>query len=400
MGRVSAECGTHGDNAMRAKLRRIARCLLPILIAASIPILLARCTPQWFPDSRQIVYVAPIGKVTLHNVETMESKQLAQLKFPVAGLAVWPTGDRVAVTHFPTADRQQLQVTVFDLDGNEKHASGKLELKGIGADEKNYLFFMHTFVAPNGKHLVTFLPGNSGAVSYEFETQTFHSYPKVMPIGLFAGMAAAALLDDKKESLPMGFDVPAVTPDSKGFVAIAGDGADARFVYVPWGAKEPIDIKLPHDALAAIEKAGDGEARRQGVGVGAIPSWREGKLVMYLQGGELSIDPIQRKCGFESNMHADGLLQHAEREKAAVIGELAAGGILQFREKKLQIWRRGTEPATLFEYRDGAGILGLSVSPDRRKVLLRVMADEKDTVQVFDLTGRQLAKLQHASFGR
>ena len=72
---------------MRKKLRRIGRFLLPVFIAVSLPILLARCTPQWFPDSKQIVYLASDGSVTLYNVETEESKRLTRIAFPLAGLA-------------------------------------------------------------------------------------------------------------------------------------------------------------------------------------------------------------------------------------------------------------------------------------------------------------------------
>ena len=378
---------------MRERLRRWGRFALPVLIAVAIPVLLARCTPQWLPDSKRFVYLAGNGTVQLYDIEAKRSRRIAQLKFPMAGIAVWPTGDRVAVVHLPEKDKPKLQVTVYDLEGNELHASPihQTELDGKGAAE--FIMMLSTSVSPDGKHIVAFPPGGGGAITYNMETKKFQEYRDLASIGLLAGVIASKSDVDRKY-VPMGFDVSAATPDGKGFIAIRQSGGGG-FVFIPWGEEEPVDIKFSDRQRKAMEAAVDDKSK--GPGVATIPRWDGGTLKMHIDGGTLSIDHGMRSTTYESDMRSDVLLQHAKKQEAIVVCHFASGAILQIKEKQLQLWLRGADTVALTEQREEGGILALSVSPDAEKVLVRSIANGKDFLEVYNLRGERLAQLEHAS---
>ena len=377
---------------MKCKLRRYA---VPILMALAIPILLTRCTPAWLPDSKRFVYAGADGSVDLYNIETKEKQQIARLKFPAAGVAVFPGGERIAVVHYPQGDEPKMQVSVFDLKGKRLHDSGEHDIGGLGGGDGKLMHLLSTHVSPDGKHLIAFMPGNGGAVTYDLQRKKFRNIPKLMPIGLFAGMAASAGREDQKY-LPMAFDVPAVTPDGKGFVAMR-ESEDNPFVYYQWDRDEPTRLELSAEDRDTLKTSFEAKDKDKAIGVATMARWQGDALVMHLQGSELRLNPGVGKCSVETTMASDALLQHATRQKATVIAKLDRDTILQLQDAQLQIWRRNRGAITLLERQEDGGILGVSPAPDGRSILVRSIASGKDVVQVFNVQGEKLAELKQAS---
>ena len=378
---------------MKSKVRKIGRFVLPVLIAVSIPVLLARCTPQWLPDSKQFVYLASDGTVVLYNLESEKSTAIAKLTFPVGGVAAWPTGDRIAVVQFPEDGKPKVKVAVYDLTGKELHVSPLREIEGMKL-EGGYVPVISTSVSPDGKHLVTFPPGNSSAITYDFEQKKFQHYPGVMPISMLAG-AIATMGDQTKGHMPLGFDVPPVTPDGKGFVAIQ-QGGGGSFVFYRWGEKEPDLLKFAKEERETMEKEVKRPEEQNTGGLATIPRWEMGQLVMRLQQGTLRIDPMDKKCTYKTDMRSEGLLQHAEKHKVIVIAEMADRTLLQINGKRLELSRQAKTTELLEQVKNG-GVLALSLSPDGEKILTRNIADGKDVLEVFNRQGERLAKVEHNS---
>ena len=379
----------------KEKLRRIARFALPVLIALAIPILLARCTPQWLPDSNRIVYLSGVGKLMLYNIETEESRQIAALPTPVAGFAVLPKGERVAVASFDKQDRPSLTFRLFDLEGRELHVSKPYELKGKGGGPGEMMLMLTTSASPEGRHLVAFLPGEGGAVTYDTQTKEFQQYPKIMSFAFLAG-ALAMSGDGESGKLPLGIDVSSATPDGQGFVAIQAEGEDANFLFCQWGKPEPIVLKLSDADRKTMKDVAGNDPDKRKFGVATIPKWSKNRLVMHVQDMTLELDIDERTCRFEKDMRGDVLFQHAEKEKSMVLGETDSGAILQIKDGTLQLFRRGAATVALQDQQK-SGILAISISPDRRKLLTRSMADQKSLLRVYDENGRKLAELEHAS---
>ena len=374
---------------------RFVRCL-SILFALAMPVLLARCTPAWLPDSSGFLYVAADGTVLSYDLEAKKSVRIAKLKSPLAGLAVLPTGDRVAIVHFPDEEKPELQVSVYTTAGEKLHESPLHKVTGMNKPEPAMAFLLSTSVSPDGKHLVTFPPSGALAVTYDFEKKTFREYEDLMSMSIVAGMAASSGEDDRRFA-PMGFDVPSATPDGKGFIAVR-QGSEGGFVFLAWGSDDPVMMDLSDEDKKAANEAGNRPEGKKSFGVATIPRWEEGALVMRLQDSVLRADLEKRTCTFKHDMRGDGLLNHAEKHDAVVITVLKremgkSDLILQMQDKQLQLVQPGREAIALNERREEGGILAISISPDGQKILSRSMADGKDTVEVFNLAGQKLATL-------
>ena len=380
----------------KEKLRRIVRFAMPVLIALAIPILLARCTPQWLPDSNRIVYLSGVGKLMAYNIETEESRQITALPTPVAGFAVLPKGERVAVASFDKQERSSLTFRLFDLEGRELHVSKPYDLKGKdGGPGEMMMLMLTTSASPDGRHLVAFLPGDGGAVTYDTQTKEFQQYPKIMSFAFVAG-ALAMTGEGESGKLPLGIDISSATPDGQGFVAVQAEGEDANFLFCPWGKPEPIVLKLSDADRKTMKEVAGNDPEKRKFGVATIPRWSKNRLVMHVQDRTLELDIDERTCRFEKDMRSDVLFQHAEKEKSMVLAETDAGAIVQIKDGALQLLRRGAARLALQDQKK-SGVLAISISPDRKKLLTRSMADQKSLLRVFDENGRNLAELEHAS---
>lgn len=369
---------------MKRRLRRIAAVVVPILIAVALPILFSRCTPQWLPDSSGFIYIATTGEVKAYDLKTGKSRQLTKLKFPVAGLAVWPSGDRVCVARFRQGDKAAMQIATYDLRGNEKHVSPWHPLKEGTTKEGFYMVDSH--VSPDGKHVVTFVPSLQTAIIYDVERRTFRNVKNAASLSLLGGAIGEAT---GREQMPWFHNVSAATPDGKGFIAMRQiqGGDDIHFALFPWGAGEPRKIPLPDEQKKALLQA---EKEKQ-IRVATVPQWKGGVLSMQLRDLTLRIDPAMRVASLKKDMQSDHLYQHAEKHGVRVLHQFAGSALLQAKANDLQLWRRGGATVSVGSLAKGQ-ILSLAPSPDGRRILVRAMG-EKDHLRVIDETGRILAEI-------
>jgi hypothetical protein len=376
---------------MRGTLRKIAPLATPVALALAILITFARCTPTWLPDGSGFVFVAPGGAVTLHNLKTGKSTQLALGSGPGAGVAAWPAGDRVTVVRSDEAEPAALRIRTYDLDGNEKDASGPIKLE-LGDKENQWLTSIA--VAPDGKHIVAFAPGPQLAIIYDVERKTHRKIEKVLPLGYVAGLIAAGGVDQK---IGMSFDVSPLPPDGKGFVALRTDGESpaVKFIYVPLAGGEPVELKLAEEDQATITKRSEQKERS----VALVPQWAGGNMggvvEMQIDDLVLRLDVAKRKASLVTDMASEAVFQHAQRNKVRVFCRLAGGSLLQLNEEnQVQLWRRSGETTLVMKLEED-GFLAISPSPDRQKILVRLIRGEHDRLLAIDAQGRTLADLKH-----
>lgn len=363
-----------------------------VLVAVALPILFARCTPRWFPDSQAFAFVTGAGDVQWHSLKTGETKKLPIKASPMSSVAVWPTGDRLAVAQLDTmVDPPELQIRIVDLAGDELHASPKLPLKGKG-EKGTAAVMLQLDVSPDGKHVVAFAPFLQAIAIYDVDAKTFRTIEGAVSFVFVSGMIAGN--DGDKEKLGIFSDVSSISPTGKGFVAMMSRGEEGAnemdFAWFAFDAAKPHVMPLTKELEAALTLAGERKLR-----VAMIPSWKHGVLSMHLDDQTLEIDTAEKAVRLEKNMAADHLLQHAEREKVRVLAELRDGAIVQVKEKTLQLWRRDAEPVALGKLEDD-GVVSLAPSPDGQRLLVRTLA-ERDVLRVFDRDGRKLAELDFAS---
>lgn len=358
--------------------RRIRTVVWAALIAIAIPVMFVRCTPQWSSDSKSVVYVSGKREVVWCNLETGRQLRLTNVPTIHSTAAMWPTGDRFALSAFdqpdPSATENHLAIRVHTLDGELVHESEKYRYTQEKPDS-NFMIPV-TYVANDQRHIVTFLPGVKKCVIYDIKQEKFSELNDVIPPMSVAGQS---LIHFVNRPFPA---------DGRGMLVLKATDElnDLEFLFYKWDSDEPLSFHVSERASEAIGKL---KAERK-VGVWTQWRWSNGLLVSDMQNGQLQIDPKMRTVHWTGSEEAESVMTHATDNQTMVFAKLADGVRLQIKGTAVELWdpRSVQRPLQVHEWKDQQ--LGfVSVSPDGKKFLLRTFGP-KLAIKVFDTSGRLL----------
>ncbi len=368
---------------MKSAFSRLKTITVWLAIAIAVPVLFVRCTPQWSADSQSFVVVSGDGTIMIHNIKTKQTQKLPKKVVPTSATSFNAKADKVFCAEFFFEKEKQttLKISSYDLAGKLLHSSPKHQFQ-VAENNGGGVVLPLCYVSEDEKHVVASVPFGLTTVVYDVEKKSFKNLEKVVPL---MSVTAPGLIQ---------FSQNPFTRDGKGFVLFSADqdGADIGWAQFSWGDEEPARIAIPKDLFQKFENAMQGEKTPS-----VVTDWRweMGVATMMLQEGKFQVNPRTKSVKWLKSRRSEKLYQHALDQEVRVIGLLDQGIILQVNQDgMLQTWdpRNPTQTPELEELM-GEGLAFLSISPDRKKVMVRSMRDA-GVIAVYGIDGSKLTEIK------
>ena len=277
------------------------------------------CIPMelvWLPDSSGFLFTRDDRLVQFDLAKKSERVIISADWLRQGGCrpAIHPDGKQFALVRCKrssTSDESQIhisaQVLIYDLAGNQSHASKELQWtedtaqKGKMDDESGGVAAW----SPDGKRIL-FAFGNTLA-AYDCQQQTFKRFPGIAPPSVFVVFGLSPFLPDGTGFLSC--REPTKKPNES-----ASKKEPPRFVFVEWDGWEH-DLKLSPELLQAWSEP---EWRL----VVLSARWEDGKAMLLSSVGMLCFDPRGRTATLKADETSRSLQECARKHDGFVMAHL------------------------------------------------------------------------------
>lgn len=290
----------------------------PLVILSAVLLLLASCTPAWFPDGESFVSVGPLGDIAIHHIATKRTVKLSATPSTPGGTAaaVSPDGKTIAVTQIVSsgpAKTLSVRWVFYDADGKflSKTEPSALKKTTAGDTKGEVPAFLTSGWSPDGKTILASFTNGEGAFALRVETKTVIEYEGIQTI-------ATALAAE----VGWMHHYPPCLPDGRGFLA----SKEGEIIVQLWDPEKSEPIKTQASAKEIdVAKMMKGDSK---LGLLLSPYWKDNQFTAPFANGNFAIDTKAREFRFEKNVDNAALNEFAIKEEIAFLHQFRNGSLL------------------------------------------------------------------------